>query len=235
MLIKIFIIAALIFFGMKLVHLILGRMSFSKSIKHHLDYLLAFAELIIWLAFISWLAMLALQSKNNFILFFFGSAIVLLLVPAFILIRDLIFGIFFKAQNKIPEGINIRIDGTQGKIIKAGHFFLNVEDTHGNIKSLAYYKLKSKVIVSLGDDKELAKLDMTFKLPNTKNINELSSTLKKLLLLTPWVAVSKPIIFEKIKRKDNHLLVKVGLFTLNKKYEENIRTMVEKNYHQKLI
>ena len=230
MIIKIFIIGTFLFAGQKLVNLIIAKMNFPKRIKRHLDYSLAVAGLIIWLAFFSWLVMLAYQSKNNFMLFFFGLSIVLLIVPAFILIRDLVFGIFLKAQNKLPEGTIIEIDDTKGKITKTGNFFLNMEDSHGNIKSLNYYKLKSKVISSLGDHHELEKLDMVFRLPHTDNINKLSTTLKKQLLNTPWVAVSKPINFEKIKRKDDLLFVKVGLFTLNKKYEENIKAMVEKNY-----
>ena len=230
MIIKIFTIGFFLFAGLKLVNLIMDKMSIPKRIKRHLDYSLAFSELIIWLAFLSWVVMLAYHGKNNFILFFLGISFVLFIVPAFILTRDLIFGIFLKAQNKLPEGTVIEIDDTKGKISKTGNFFLNMEDTMGNIKSLSYYKLKSKVISSLGDHHQLEKLDMVFRLPHTDNINELSTKLKKQLLSTPWVAVSQPPKIEKIKRKDDLLLVKVRLFTLNKKYEENIKAMVEKNY-----
>jgi len=146
------------------------------------------------------------------------------------LIRDLLFGIFLKAQNKIPLGAVIEIDDNKGKIAKTGNFFLNLQDAHGSIKTYSYYKLNSKVISSLGDHRELEKLEMVFTLVQKGNINELISKLEKQLLSTPWVAVSQPIIIEQLKRKDDLLSLKVGLFALSKKYEENIKEMVEKNF-----
>jgi hypothetical protein len=71
---------------------------------------------------------------------------------------------------------------------------------------------------------------MVFSLNQPGISNELISDLKKQLLSTPWVAVSQPIIIEQIKEKGNLLKVKVGVFTLNKKYEENIKGMVDKNF-----
>lgn len=212
-----------------LVNLIMKKIRFSKKIKRHLEYSVAFAELVIWIAFISWVVMLAYDTKNYFMLFFLAISFILFIVPAFILIRDLLFGIFLKVQNKIPLGAVIEIDNNKGKITRTGHFFLNLEDSHGSIKSYSYYKLNSKVISSLGDHQQLEKLDMVFNLAQTTNINELISKLKKQLLCTPWVAVSQPVIIEQIKGKDDMVRIKVGIFTLSKKYEENIKEMVEKN------
>jgi hypothetical protein len=205
------------------------KINIPKRIKRHLGYSMAFGELIIWLAFISWVVMLAYNAKNYYILIFLAISFVLFVVPAFILIRDLIFGIFLRAQNKIPLGAVIEIDNIKGKIVRTGHYFLNLEDSQGRIKSYSYYKLNSTVISSLGDHSELEKLDMIFRLAYTNNSNERINKLKKQLLSTPWVAVSQPIIIEELKEKDDSLSLKVGLFTLNKKYEENIKGMVEKN------
>jgi len=230
MIIKIITLGSFLFVGLKLFNLFIKKASFSNRIKRHLDYSIAFAELIIGLAFISWIVMLAFNSGNYFMLIFLGISFVLFIVPAFILIRDLLFGIFLKAQNKIPLGAVIVIDDNKGKIIKTGNFFLNLQDTHGSIKTYSYYKLNSKVISSLGDHRELEKLEMVFSLKHTSSINERIRKLEKQLLNTPWVAVSQPIIIEQLKRKDEHLRLKVGLFALSKKYQENIKAMVEKNF-----
>jgi hypothetical protein len=229
MIVKIIILGSFLFVGLRLVDLFFRKLSLPKRIRRHLEYSLTFAELILGLAFISWVVILAYTARNYFILFFLAISFVIFIVPAFILIRDLLFGIFLKAQNKIPIGAVIEIDGNKGKIAKTGNFFLNLQDSHGNIKSYSYYKLNSKVISSLGDHRELEKVEMVFSFAQSANINELITKLEKQLLNTPWVAVSQPIIIEKLKRKDDLLHLKVGLFTLNKKYEENIKTMLEKN------
>jgi hypothetical protein len=230
MIVKIFILGSLLFAGIKLFNLFIRKISLPKKIRRHLDYSITFTELIISLAFISWVVMLAYNAKNYYILIFLAISFVLFIAPAFILIRDLVFGIFLKVQNKIPLGAVIEIDNNKGKIVRTGHYFLNLEDRQGSIKSYSYYKLNSKVISSLGDHSELEKLDMVFSLNQPGISNELISDLKKQLLSTPWVAVSQPIIIEQIKEKGNLLKVKVGVFTLNKKYEENIKGMVDKNF-----
>ena len=81
--------------------------------------------------------------------------VVLLIVPAFILLRDFVFGVFLKAQNKVVEGTFIELEDIKGEIVKAGQFFLNIEDKLGNIKSLGYYKVNSRVI-SISGDKSLS-------------------------------------------------------------------------------
>lgn len=224
------LIGTILFFGLKLINLIFQKLHLPKRLKRHLDYSLALMELLIWLAFFSWVIMVAYRGNNKFILLFLVVAFILLIVPAFILIRDFIFGIFLKSQNKLPVDTIIEIDDSKGRITKAGHFFLNIEDEQGNIKSYNYYKLNAKVISTLGEHHKLEKLDLTFELPFTNNVNELTTKLKNQLLCTPWVAVSMPIKIEKIKRNGAHILVKIGLFTLDKKYEENIKLMVEKDY-----
>ncbi len=230
MIVKIITLGSFLFVGLKLFNLFIKRTSFPNRIKRHLDYSLAFAELVIGLAFISWVVMLVYNARNYFMLIFLGISFILFIVPGFILIRDLLFGIFLKAQNKIPLGAVIEIDDNKGKITKTGNFSLNLQDAHGSIKTYSYYKLNSKVISSLGDHRELEKLELVFSLGHTSNINELISKLEKQLLNTPWVAVSQPIIIEQLKRKDDLLSLKVGLFALSKKYEENIKAMVEKNF-----
>lgn len=230
MIVKIFILGSLLFVSMRLLNVFVKKIRLPKNIMRHLDYSLAFIELLISIAFISWVVMLAYHNKNYFILLFLAISAVLFIAPAFILIRDLVFGIFLKVLNKIPLGAIMEIDNHKGKIIKTGHFFLKLEDRHGSIRSYGYYKLNSSIISSLGEHSELEKLDMVFSLAGNKNYNEQISQLKKQLLCTPWVSVKQPIIIEQLEGKEDPLKIKVGLFSLNKKYKENIKEMVEKNF-----
>ena len=230
MIIKLITIGIIIFLGFRLINLIVGKTSLPKRILHHLDYILPLLELIVWFAYISWAVLIAYQARKYFVLFFLALSFLLLIVPAFLLIRDLIFGIFFKALNKIIEGKVIEIDGVKGTIVQAGLFFLNMEDSSGIIKSIGYYQIKSKVISILGENHELEKLDLEFDLPLQGNINEMVKRLESQLLSTPWVAVSNPPIIEKVNRRTEKLSAKVGIYTLNKKYGENIKSMVNLNW-----
>lgn len=230
MIIKIFTLAIILFISFKLINLILRKINFSKSNKHHLNYLLPFIEFIIALSFISWVVILALQEKNHFVLSFLAIAFILLIIPTLILIRDFIFGLFLKAQNKIQEGATIKIEDINGIITNAGLFFLNIKDSHGNVKSIGYYQLKSKVISTFGENKELEKLIINLDLPIQANMSQFADKLNIQLLNIPWVAVSKPPIIESIKTENELLKVKLTIFTLNKKYSENIRLMINEQF-----
>jgi hypothetical protein len=224
--IKIFTIGILLFAGFRLLVLIARKITFSKKIRHHLNYILSILELIVWFSFLTWVIKLVYESKDRYILVFAAVAFILLLVPAFILLRDFIFGVFLKAQNKVVEGTFIDLGDMKGEIVKAGQFFLNIEEKPGNIKSLGYYKVHSRVISISGDKHQLERLVLEFNFPVSNRINELIERLNYQLLNTPWIAASKAPVVESINTEGKITVIRMAVFVINISYRENIMEMV---------
>lgn len=231
MILKLLIIGLIIFFSFRLVDLILEKTNFSKKILHHLEYIIPSLELLVWMAFVSWVVLSAFQNQRYYILFFLALSFILLIVPAFILVRDLVFGIFLKVSNKIGEGTIIETDGVKGTIVKTALFYIDLEDDQGSLKSIGYYRLKSKEISILGENHELEKIDIEFRLPIKGSVNEMLDQLNYQLLCSPWVAASILPIIEKIEESKESLYVKVGIYTIHKKYEDAIKAMVNKQWN----
>ncbi len=229
MIIKVFAIGIFLFTGFRLLVYILRKIGFSGSIRHHLNYMLSILELIAWFAFLTWLIKLIYESKDHTLLVFAAIALSLLIVPAFILLRDFVFGVFLKAQNKVIEGAFIELGDLEGEIVKAGQFFLNIKDRLGNIKSLGYYKISSRVISISGDSHQLERIVLEFSFPGAVRINETLERLNYHLLNSPWTAASKVPIVESIITEGDHTVIRMAVFVLNLSYKENIREMVTQN------
>ena len=227
--IRIFTIGILLFAGFRILVFIARKIRFSKKIRHHLNYILSIFELIAWFAFLTWIIRLVYESKDRYILVFVAVAFILLLIPAFILLRDFVFGVFLKAQNKVVENTFIDLQDIKGEIVKAGQFFLNIREKPGNIKSLGYYKVHSRVISISGDKHQLERLVLEFHFPVSKRINEIVEKLNYQLLNTPWIAASKAPVVESIHSEAERTVIRMAVFVINISYRENIMEMVDKN------
>lgn len=227
MLTKIFIVAFTLLGGFRILHFAKNRIHSSIGLKHHLSYILPSLELFSWIVFFIWVARLIYKSGNYFTIISIGVVLVLLSVPLFILLRDFIFGIFLKFQNKVNEGSFIEIEEIKGQIKKAGYLRLDIEDNHGNLNSITYNSIRSKIISHYGMNPHLEKVVLEFSFPDTIKLNQIIPWLKIQVMNTPWVAVSQAPIIEDVKTENSKLKIKVGAYTLNKSYVENIKNLVE--------
>lgn len=229
MLIRGIIIVLSVIFVFRVLNVLNKTFKHTPKIKHHINYGLPLAELFIWIVLVIWILNYFYTSGNNVGLFITGLLLLLSVVPAFFSLRDFLSGIYLKLQNKISEGNYIEIDDLKGKIEKMGNFSMNIVDKYGNIKSVPYNKINSKIILKPGYNPNLCKINLVFYFPEHLKTKKIIPRLKTQLITTPWVAVSQPIIVENIEYKNKQLLIEVIVYALQKNYAENIKDMID-NY-----
>ncbi len=125
--------------------------------------------------------------------------------------------------------LSLNLEDIKGEIVKAGQFFLNIEDQQGTVKSLGYYKVNSRVISISGDQSLLERLVLEFSFPASNRINESIESLSYHLINTPWVAASKAPIVEDVSTEAEKTVVRMAVFVIHKSYRENILDMVNQN------
>ncbi len=228
MILSILIIAVLIFTLFRLFNFIAERLKNKFELKAYLKVIIPLTELFAWVLFILWVAKIIYVSRNYYVLFSISIISFLLAVPLFLLIRDFLSGIFLKLQNEIAEGMRIDIGEISGVVKKAGHFRFSVEDRHGNINSVSYYKIRSKIISHIGNNQHLKKVTIEFVLEKTSNSNQQITQLKNDVMNTPWVSVAQPPIIENTRIENEKLIVDVGVFVLDNTYTEYIKNAVLK-------
>jgi len=228
MIAKILIVALIIFMAFRLVFFVKNRVDMSVKIKRHLAYMLPTIELFIWFGFLIWTARLFYLTQNYFTLIAAGFVLLVLSIPLYVLLKDFIAGNVLKMQNRVNEGVFIEIDDLKGRIKRAGFLRLDIEDNRGNINSIPYHSIRSKIISRSGSNPNLTKVLLRFTFPETTKINYISPILKQQILNTPWTSVSQVPIIEKAKIENGQLIIEVGAYTLDKSYGENIKNAVDK-------
>src|SRR5680860_316956 len=82
---------------------------FSKEFKHYSGYLLPVVELASWLGFVIWCMRFIYEAEAYTTLIIFGILVLLLIIPAWFLVRDFLYGMLLKIQRKIEIDDKIEI------------------------------------------------------------------------------------------------------------------------------
>jgi len=203
---------------------------YAKSIKHHIAYLVPILELVVWIVYAMWCLEAMYRIENYSGLIMISFILVLFAIPARFLMRDFLNGIFLKVQRKIDVGDYIQLEGIEGKIKHAGHFRLEIQTQQGDIRAIPYGLIGLGIISKPGNNLNLNKRLLVFRLPDSFNIEMLLPELEKALMNTPWVAVSQPPIIETVTHENGEHIIEVLVFTLKKEHSDKISKMVEKNF-----
>ena len=226
MIFRFFLVAVIIFSLFRFLGFIVRRVKTPFRTEYQATYALPLLELFSWIAYIIWAAKIIYDSKSYFVLIAVATVFALVSIPVFILIRDFITGIFLRLQNKITEGMYLEVDDIRGIVKNVGHLRLDIEDNLGNINSIPYYSIRSKAISRPGNNQNLEKVSIQFDFEETSDVNELIARLKRAVMNTPWVSLSRLPIVEAVKKEDGHLVVDIGAFVMDKLYADNIKAMV---------
>ncbi len=199
----------------------------SNDLKHYASYLIPFAEMVSWLGYLIWCVQFMFDSEAYMLLIVFGIVALLLLVPSWYLIRDFLFGMLLIVQRKIELNRQVEIDKIAGVIVKIDHLSMDVKSKNGNIDTIPYSKIRSKIISKSGENTNLEKQLISFTFSLQQDINKTVEQLQVALLNSPWVAASQKPIVNNISRENDGFVVEVFVYLLKKEYTEKIKDYIK--------
>ncbi|NJM15782.1 MAG: mechanosensitive ion channel [Bacteroidales bacterium] len=188
---RFFAFATVVFIVFRILNAVKYKLPVSQKIKEYVNNLLPVAELMVWVALVVWVAWKVYGTGNYFALVSIAILFLLSVVPVTFLLRDFVAGFYLRMQNKINTGSYVETEGIKGEIKRAGPVSLDIIDSQGNICSVGYYKIRSKVIKKQGDNQHLEKIQLVFAFDGHKKANEIVPVLQAQVMSTPWVAVSQ--------------------------------------------
>jgi len=198
------------------------------EIRQYVTFLLPVAEIIAWLGLIIWYIKHAYNEQDHTSIIVMAALIFFLIVPAWFLFGDFLFGVILKVQRKIEVNTRIEIGNIKGVIKKAGHFSFDIETREGTINSIPYHQIKSKVISLPSSNINLEKQLIRFQFTTRNNINNTLPFLKASIMNSPWSAVSiDPIIYD-VRKENDEAIIEVFVYTLKQEHAEMIREYVLK-------
>jgi len=206
------------------------RLPISGETRHYLTVILPIAELLTWLGFAVWCIRIMYESEAYAMLITISIIIILMIIPSWFLIRDLIYGILLVIQRKIELNTRIEIGEISGKVVKVGYFTFEIKSKDGNIETIPYSKIQSQVITNSSENINLEKQLVSFTIPSTKNMDETVDRLKLILLNSPWVAASQQPIIKNARHENDSHIIEVFIYSLKKDYIEKIRDYVATSF-----
>lgn len=206
----------------------------SKKIKHHTGYLRPVIELVSWLGFTIWCLHYLYEEEAFSILIILGVIILLLITPAWFLLRDFLHGMFLKIQRKIEIDTKIEIGGLNGVIVKTDYFTFDIKTKNGNIDTIPYNKIRSEIITKNAANIHLEKQIVSFSIPLKEDINVVIPQLKTALINAPWVAASQEPLIHNVRAESDKSIIEVIVYMLKKEHKEKIVDWVQKNFIEKI-
>ena len=204
------------------------NLPYRGEIRQSISFLLPVFEIIAWMGLIIWVINHAYKEQDHSSLLVLAALVLFLIIPAWFLIGDFLYGVILKSQRKIEVNTRIEINKINGIVKKTGHFSFDIETREGTIKSIPYYKIRSKVISRPSTNASLEKQMIRFQFKTRKNINSMLPFLTQSIMNSPWCAVSiDPIIYD-VRKENDEAIVDVFVFTLKQEHAEMIKEYVQK-------
>jgi hypothetical protein len=232
MLTKIIFTAIIILLGFRAIYLLQKAIPYSKKLKHHLGYIIPVLELFAWFGFILWCISYIYDTKNYLGLIVFGIILILISIPTFFLLRDFLFGVYLKIQRKIDVGRFIEFGEFNGQIEEAGHFNIDLKNVRGDIITVPYSKIRTRIILKHSTNSNLLKQKLVLNFPESVDIQKLIPEIEKTIWNTPWSASSQKPIIQDVKFGNGGYMIEVYVFTIKKEHAEFIRKFIHESLAQ---
>ena len=231
---KILIVGAAVLFLFRILSFLKKTLPFSKKVKHYTGFLLPVVELLSWFGFGIWCLHHIYDEEAFSILIIIGVLTILLMAPAWFLVRDFLHGMILKIQRKIELDTTIEIGDIKGVIVKAEYFTFDIKTKNGNIDTIPYNKIRSKIITKNAGNIHLEKQFLSFQIPLYNDINKIIPELKQTLINAPWVAASQEPIINIINRDASNMSVEAIVHVIKKEHADKIVQYVKQNFTAEL-
>lgn len=220
----VFLVAVLIYFGFKAIRFLLkGRMK-RNSILERLSYLMAGAEIILWLVFVFWATDNLFSDKFYYHYLVYALIIIITGLAGWFFLRDIFAGLTFRIRHKLRNGSLIRVGDLSGQLKSQQLTCLTLlADDDKLLLRIPYSRIINEVVTELkytGGQEEHT-LHVRVELSVEKNNAE--SLIRSAVLYAPWSNLNEEPSIRFIEETEEGYFFEVTLFLINPK---NMRYMV---------
>lgn len=184
-------------------------------------------EIATWIGVMIWIIKFVYTRQDFTVLILLGVLFLLFVIPIWFLLRDFLYGLILKLQRKIEVHKIIDIEGLKGEILKTGYFSFDILTEKGSIDTVPYNRIIAKVVSVSSENANLAKIKLTFKIPETHGISFSRTKLEEVLLNCPFVANSQKPVLGSVYTENDAQKIDVYVLALNKEYSRKIQEYVE--------
>lgn len=226
MYLELIVYAIILFAALRISVWLIKILPVRKAIKKRLLRVFPIIEFFLWIGFVIWVVSNLLQDTFIFKPIILSLLLIGILLLAWFVLKDFIAGLVLKTQIDIKIGDKIKIAESDGIITDIGYLALQIESESGEIELIPYSHVKSRKLIKPNPNtffvKELIRLDVA----KTMQINELTEKIRRIILNSPYSAVTKQPVFNKIDERNDDFHLEIYVFVLNKNHAKLLKEKV---------
>jgi hypothetical protein len=175
----------LLFFLFRLLAGLSGRLALSRNVRVQVERLFPVVEFMVWLVFLFWALFYLFEDKTYFPYMVYSLVVVLVLLFAWFVLKDIFAGLVFRSQYRHSPGQGISMHGISGKIISLGITHMKIE-SGGSIIRIPYGKLSDETVYE-SQDADYNRSIFRVAVPKPASVDESMDHIRFVLFNSPWI------------------------------------------------
>ncbi len=182
----------LIFFAFRLLNGMGKTLLTNKAFRTVTLTFLPLAELVAWVAYTFWGAMVLFGGHIYYDLIVSIMAVLLIIGIAWFFFRDFLAGVLLKAEKALEPGKLIKTPFAEGRIKKLGLRALELVNEAGENVKIPYSKLSNEHFILPADNEDNLPNHLLVTIPENKVPTEVREMVLKNLQAMPWIVNPQP-------------------------------------------
>ncbi len=200
-----------------------------KNIRAGVQTSLPLIELLTWITYLFWGALILFGNHVYYDLIVVVMAILIIFGLAWFVFRDILAGVLLKTEKSLEPGQVIKTPIVEGKIKKTGTRFLELINDEGETVKVPYSRLSNELIIIPPENEESLPHQLLLVVAPEKQTEKIKEQVVSHLLAMPWIISPHPMV-KLIKTKEGKNAIHVTFHTHNRTHailvEEKLRKLV---------
>ena len=197
------LILVLIAFSLKVLSLLLRRVSENSSIGKKITSFEPLTALFVWIIFVFWAVNFLFYDKTYYNFIVFTLIVLVILAVSWFFIKDFVAGISFRVQNNYSPGDNVQFGKISGRLDKLFLTHVSIYTSEGRLVKIPYSRLSNEIVSHKSTSGYSGNSKFIFKAPKNKPIGELKKSINSILMASPWRLPSRtPMVTLKSESED---------------------------------
>ena len=203
----IFVVAGvLLFLAFRLLNLLSKAFSGKKLIQTGVKGFFPVVELVAWLAFAFWGALIFFGDHLYYDLIVGIMAVLLIVGLAWFVFRDILAGVLLKTEKSLEPGQLLKTPFVEGRIKKLGTRNLELVNQAGETVKIPYSRLSNELFILPPDDEDSLPHQLQLPIHSGQSPETVKKKIHEHLLAMPWVINPPPVVEVKKNESGGHEL-----------------------------
>lgn len=208
------LVGVILFFLFRLGFRLSNALIKKKIIRSGIQTSLPLIELLAWITYLFWGALILFGKHVHYDLIVVVMAILIILGLAWFVFRDILAGVLLKTEKSLEHGQVIKTPIVEGKIKKTGTRFLELINDKGETIKVPYSRLSNELIIIPPENEESLPHQLLLPVASEKQAEEIKKQVISHLLALPWIISPHPVV-KLIKTEEGKHAIHITFHTHN--------------------